>query len=174
LLAQNIGIDGIDIADVAVVDTLPIVVLHRWAPMCLYQTSINAADSNCRDLQLPTGCQNTRVDLAVKNHCRNIQRLGICNAATVNERRVHAERGGELSGLWSAAMHQHDADSDLLQYPDLLHQGSRARNVRKYFSTGFQDEYLSFEKAYIRCGVFQSRNDNCMIVANIHAVPPII
>ena len=51
-------------------------------------------------------------------------------------------------------MYQHDADSDLVQYPDLLHQGSRARNIRKYFSTGFQDEYFSFEKAYVWRGVF--------------------
>jgi hypothetical protein len=142
--------------------------------VCPNQTGVNATNTHSGNLQIPTGCQNTGVDLAVQNHCRDIERLCICYAPAVNKPRIYAKRASKLGRLRPTAMYQHDANADLVKYANLFHQIACAGSTGEYLAAGFDDKYLSFEQSYIRCGMFERRNHDCAIVSPAHQAAPII
>ena len=62
--------------------------------------------------------------------------------------------------LRAAAVHEHDANADLMQDADLLHERARGLGRDERVAAGLQDEHLVLVDAQIRHRVAQRRDDD--------------
>jgi hypothetical protein len=135
---------------------------------------VDSGYADGRDLQVTTGRQHTRIDLAIEHHRRYVEGLAIGNATAIDERCVHAKRRRQLSRLPAATVNQYDADPHLVQDADLFHEFPRFRRVGKNLAAGFEDEHLAFEQAYVGRCVLERRYDNRAIFPGCHDELPSI
>ena len=80
-------------------------------------------------------------------------------------RGVDAERLLNLRELRTAAVHEHDADADLVQDRDLLDQRTRRGGIAEHAAARLDDEHLALVHADVRRGAAQRANGNGRIGA---------
>ena len=130
LLADHGRIDRDDVADEAVVHRLA-VDLDRRAAVGAHEPRIHAREAHGVDAELAAGGEDARVDEAVQHHGRRVDRAVVGDAAAAHHARLDAERALHLVELRAAAVHQHDADAEVVQDRDLLDQRAGARRGRR-------------------------------------------
>ena len=145
LLPQNVRLDGVYVADEAVVDRIGALALDGRTPMRSNQAGVDAADTDRGNLQVTAGCKHPGIDLPVQNHHRDVERRTVRHAPTVDERRVEPEFRREFGRLRTTAMNQNHAYADLVQDADLFHQRACLNGIGEHFAAGFQDEHLALE-----------------------------
>ena len=96
LLAENIGFHRIDVADEAVIDCVFALALHRRPFVRTNQAGIDPADTHSRNLQVTAAGENLGIDLAVENHCGDIERIAVGHAPSFDELGIESERGREF------------------------------------------------------------------------------
>jgi hypothetical protein len=121
---------------------------------------VDSGEPDRRNAERAAHRDDTRVDLAVQHHRRDFQRLRVGHAPTLDHLYAKAEALRERRRLRSAAVHEHDADADLMQDADLLHERARAFRCEERVAAGFEHEHLIFEDAQVRQRVAQRRDDD--------------
>ena len=123
-LLQHFHVDQVDVADEAVVDHLTLDA-DRRPLVSTHQARIDAADADCSDVELAADAEDLRVDQPVEHHAGDFHRLAVGDAPARDHARRQAERLLHLRELRTAAVHEYDADADLMQDRDLLDQPTR-------------------------------------------------
>ena len=155
--AQHVRIHRVDIADEPVV--------HRSAVMSgdtdrrtlvrANQAGVHAADTDRWQVDIPAGGQNACVDLPIEHHGRHFQCMFVGDPTALDELRRHAQRRGQFRRLRPAAVHQHDANADLVQDGDLLNQRLGGLETDEQFTAGLQHEDLALVHANVGRGVLE-------------------
>src|SRR5690606_40443389 len=105
---------GLDVADEAVVDDLTAALDRRALPRA-DEPAVDAADADGRNSELAADGEDPRIDLAVHDHRRDLERPLVGDAPALDEPALKPQPLGELRRLRSAAVHDDDSDPDLMQ-----------------------------------------------------------
>src|SRR5690606_14311175 len=82
------------------------------------EPAVDAADADGRNPELAARGENARIDLAVHDHRRDLERLLVGHAPAFDEAALEPEPLRQLGGLRPAAVHDDDSDPDLVQDAD--------------------------------------------------------
>ena len=112
---------------------------------------------------LAAGREDPRVDEPVQDHRRRVNRAVIGDAPAAHHARLDAERALHIVELRPAAVHHHDADSEVVQDCDLLHQRARAGEVAEDCAARLDDEDLALVEADVRRSAPQGCNHRGLV-----------
>ena len=159
LLDEDARVEPQDVADETVVDGLA-GHLHGRALRRFDQAAVDAADADRRNAERAAHGHDARVDLAVQHHRRDFERLRVRDAPALDHLRRQSQAFRQRRRLRAAAVHDDDADADLVQDADLLHQRARALGSDERIAAGLQDEHFVLVDAQVRQRMAQRRDDD--------------
>ena len=112
------------------------------------------------DVELATDAEDLSVHEAIEHHAGDFDGFLVRHATSCDHLRLDAERLLDLRELRPAAMHEHDANADLMQDRDLLDELARRFRIAENTAARLDDEHLAFVHADVRRGAAQRANGN--------------
>ena len=144
------GVDRVDVADHPVIDDLAVCERDGRAAVRAHQPAVDARKPDRRDPELAAQRQQPRVDEAVQHHAGRVDRRVVGDAAALHHARLDAEPRGDLVELRPAAVHQHDADAEVVQDRDLLDERAHRRGLAERAAAGLDHEDLALVHVDVR------------------------
>ncbi len=111
--------------------------------MRLHQAAVDAADPDRGDAEAAAERDQLRVDQAVQDHADRVDGRSVGHATALNHAGLHAEFRRHVVELRAAAVHEHDADAEMVQDRHLFDEGSHRPGVAERTAPGLDDEDLA-------------------------------
>src|SRR5581483_1631209 len=115
-LVEQLRVHALDVADVAPVDLLlGAGDLGARPPLRDDEARVRAGEADAGDVLRLEGREELEVELARVDHLRDLERLVVGHAATRDDRGLVSELLRELGRLRPAAVHDREADAELVE-----------------------------------------------------------
>jgi hypothetical protein len=166
-LADHRGVHAHDVTNEAVVRGLPVIVLHRRAPVRADEPRVHAADAYRVDVETAADGKDARVDEPAQHHGGDVDGLRVRDAPAVHHARFHAQRGLQLRHLRAAAVNHDDAHAEVVEDGDLLHEHAGGFLVCEHATASLHDKGLALVHADVGRGALQCA-DGQGLIGTIH------